>query len=150
MIEGLNLEVWGQRARRVKAVVVTDENRNAVLLWLGFTQDEIDNALGGIAAVIEPGDAIVLTNGGSFVEVGGMVDEDGTTVDVVRPKPGQFTRVCAEAIDYLYRRPSVHPDVLDGDGGVRREVWYGGLDAANANDEDLDAWRAAEIADGET
>lgn len=116
MIEGLNLEVWGQRARRVKAVLVTEENRNAILLWLDFTQDEIDAQLGGIVATLEVGDAIVLTDGGT------VTDEEGNT----SPKPGTFTRVAAASVDYLYRRNV---------GGVSQAEWWAHLDECEGGDD---------------
>jgi len=119
MIEGLDVEIWGQRARRVKAVLVTSENRNAILLWLGFTQDEIDAGLGGIVATLEPGDGIVLTDGGN-VEV-----DDGDGGTRLTPKVGNFTRVAASAVDHLYRRPPVE---------VEASSWYTILDQAEALD----------------
>ena len=140
MIEGLNLEVWGQRARRVKAVRVTSGNRNAILLWLGFTQDEIDNALGGITAELEVGDAIVLTDGGN-VEV-----DDGEGGTRLAPKPGTFTRVAAVAVDYLYRRPGAYDEVY-ANGELDKHSWYVGLDACNNNDEAIDAHRSAVLAE---
>lgn len=112
MIDGLELEVWGQRARRVKAVLVTADNRVPILLWLGFSQEEIDAALGGIPADLDVGDAIVLTGNGT--------NEDGS------PKVGQFTRVAASQVDYLYRRPE----------GLTGSAWYAVLDAHEANDEE--------------
>lgn len=111
MIEGLELEIWGQRARRVKAVLVTADNRNAILLWLGFTQDEIDTGLGGIVADLDVGDGVVITGNG--------VNEDGS------PKVGNFTRVAADQIDHLYRRNV---------GGVDNVRWYAFLDDIDAGD----------------